>query len=152
MRKIREILRLRYEVGLSARNIARSLNMGHTTVNDTLARAAAAGLAWPLPEGLGHSEIEDRLYPAPPQSDQQRPMPDVQKIHTELKRKGVTLQTLWIEYKTEHPDGYQYSRFCDLYHEWRRSVDVVMRQTYRAGEKLFVDYAGMTAPVIDPAT
>ncbi len=152
MRKIREILRLRYEVGLSARNIARSLNMGHSTVNDALARAAAAGLTWPLPDELSHSDIEDRLYPAPPQSDERRPTPEMLKIHTELKRKGVTLQTLWIEYKTEHPDGYQYSRFCDLYHEWRGSVDVVMRQTYRAGEKLFVDYAGMTAPVIDPAT
>ena len=105
-----------------------------------------------MPEKLGHNEIEELLYPTQPSSDQQRPTPEMLKVHTELKRKGVTLQTLWIEYKMEHPDGYQYSRFCDLYHEWRSSVDVVMRQTYKAGEKMFVDYAGMTVPVIDPAT
>jgi transposase len=152
MRKIIEVLRLRYEAGLSSRNIARSLNMGHTTVDDTLARARAAGLSWPLPEGLGHDEIEQMLYPPPISTTLSRPEPDWQYVHAELSRKGVTLQTLWIEYKTQHADGYQYSRFCDLYWVWRGMVEVVMHQTYHAGEKIFVDYAGMSADVIDRST
>ena len=92
------------------------------------------------------------LYPPPTKTNLKRPEPDWQFVHTELKRKGVTLQTLWIEYKTQNPDGYQYSRFCDLYKAWRGTVEVVMHQTYRAGEKMFVDYAGMSVDVIERST
>ena len=92
------------------------------------------------------------LYPPPTKTNLKRPEPDWQFVHTELKRRGVTLQTLWIEYKTQNPDGYQYSRFCDLYKAWRGTVEVVMHQTYRAGEKMFVDYAGMSVDVIERST
>ena len=82
----------------------------------------------------------------------QRPPPDYTEIHRELKRKGVTLFLLWQEHKEAHPEGYQYSRFCDLYREWVGKLDLPMRQDHKAGEKLFVDYAGQTMPVIDRLT
>jgi len=154
MRKIKEILRLRYEVGLSNRQIARSCSMGRTAVADYLRRAAAAGFSWPLPEGMDETRVERLLFPPPPSiPSSERPLPEWQDIHTELRRKGVTLALLWEEYKADHPrDGYQYSRFCDLYREWRGKLDVCMRQDHRAGEKMFIDYCGQTVPVIHPRT
>ena len=91
--------------------------------------------------------VKKELYPGAT-----RPIPDWAEVQNELKRKGVTLALLWQEYKTDHPDGYQYSQFCELYRIWLGSVDPVMRQKHKAGEKLFVDYAGQTIPVVDPAT
>ena len=79
-----------------------------------------------------------------------RPVPDWAYVHKELRRKNVTLQLLWLEYREAHPDGYGYSQFCNLYRAWRRQVDVVMRQVHRAGEKLFVDFPGDTIPIWDP--
>lgn len=121
MRKIKEILRLRYEVGLSNRQIARSCSMGRTAVADYLRRAAGAGLSWPLPGGIDESRLERLLFPPPPSIPTiERPVPEWPDIHMELRRKGVTLALLWEEYKADHPrDGYQYSRFCDLYRDWR---------------------------------
>ena len=153
MRKIREILRLVHEGRLSLRQVATCLSLSRDTINKTLTRARAAGLSWPLPEGLDEARLEALLYPpreALPKGE--RPVPDWQVIYHELKRKGVTLQLLWEEYKLRHPDGYQYSRFSELYRNWRRGIDVVMRQEHRAGEKLFVDYAGQTVEVADVAT
>ncbi len=154
MRKIREILRLRYEVGLSNRQIARSCSMGRTAVADYLRRAAAVGLSWPLPESMDETRLERLLFPPPPLiPTSERPLPEWPDIHTELRRKGVTLALLWEEYKADHSrDGYQYSRFCDLYREWRGKLDVCMRQDHRAGEKMFIDYCGQTVPVINPRT
>lgn len=152
MRKNKEILRLKHEAGLSTRQIARSLSLSHSTVGDLLRRAEAAGLSWPLPEGMDDATLQTLLYPGNPQPVRSRPEPDMAWIHRELRRKGVTLQLLWAEYKQAHPDGYQYSQFCQRYHRWRDALDVVLRQTYRAGEKLFVDFAGQTVPVVDPAT
>lgn len=153
MRKIKEILRLKHEVGLGLRQIARSQGLSHSTVSDYLARAEAAGIAWPLPEDLDEAALEARLFPGnASEAGRGRAEPDWAQVHQELRRKGVTLQLLWLEYKQEHPDGYQYSRFCDLYHRWRQSLDIPMRQVHRAGEKVFVDWAGLTVPVADPAT
>ena len=151
MRKISDILRLR-EAGLSIRQIASSLRLGRTGVSNTLARAKAAGIAWPLAEDLDEATLHKRLYGTPRSSFSQRPLPDWDRVHKELKRKGVTLMLLWEEYQSVHPDGYQYSRFCELYRIWRRKLDVTMRQDHKAGEKLFVDYAGQTMDVIDPET
>ncbi|HAP32770.1 MAG TPA: IS21 family transposase, partial [Firmicutes bacterium] len=138
MRKVKEILRLKLEVGLSYQKIARSCNVSASTVHDVIRRANAAGLGWPLPKELqGETELENKLYPGQILSPL-REKPDMNWIHRELKRKNVTLQTLWQEYKAAHPDGYQYSRFCELYRLWRGKVDVVMRQHHRAGEKMFV--------------
>ena len=152
MRKIRDVLRLNAG-GLSKRRIAAGLNIGRTAVGDYIKRAGRAGLGWPLPEGLGEDDLERLLFPpAPVVSGQGRPPPDWPLLHRELKRSGVTLSLLWEEYRAVHPDGYGYSRFCELYRAWKGRLDVTMRQTHLAGEKLFVDYAGATAEVIDGLT
>lgn len=152
MRKIKAVLRLRAQ-GLSDRAIAHSLKIPRTTVRRYRQRAEAAGLGWPLPEGLTESALETRLFPpSPPVGRHVRPEPDWSYVHKELRRPGVTLQLLWLEYKANHPDGYQYSRFCELFREWKGALDPVLRQEHRAGEKAFVDYAGQTVPVVDPET
>ncbi len=152
MRKVKEILRLRLSLGLGVRQIARSCSVSHSTVSEILTRAETAGLSWPLPEDLDEAALESRLYPAAPKSKDAKPMPDMAHIHQELRRKGVTLQLLWEEYKQAHPDGYQRSQFCHLYRTWAKTVDVTMRQVHIAGEKMFVDYAGQTVPTIDPSS
>ena len=152
MRKVRQVLRLAWEAGLKKREIARSLSLSPTTVGEYLRRAEGAGLSWPLPE-QDDSQLEARLFPTLPRGKKdRRPLPDWPEVHRELKRKGVTLALLWEEYKAIHPDGLQYSQFCDRYRVWSGKLDLVMRQNHRAGEMLFVDYAGQTVPVIDPAT
>ena len=153
VRKIREILRLRCDSRLSARQIARSCGLARSTVAEYLRRAKECGLTWPLPEGLDDIELERRLFPAiPVASDTQRPEPNWPLIHKELRRKGVTLNLLWQEYRAVYSDGYQYSWFCEHYRGWAGKVDLVMRQEHRAGEKLFVDYAGQAVGVIDRRT
>lgn len=153
MRKIKEVLRLASEVGLTAREIGRSLSISHPTVLSYLARAGKLGLGWPLPEGLDDVGLEKLLCAPPPLCvSSTRPQPDCAFIHQELKRKGVTLQLLWQEYKEVHPAGYQYTQFCEHYRKFVRKLDLSLRQTHKAGEKLFVDYAGQTVPVIDPKT
>ena len=119
MRRLREVLHLKHERGLSNRKIGASLKISHAMVAAYLRRAERAGVEWSLP--------------------------DWPHVYRELGRhKGVTLELLWLEYKQVHPDGYQYSHFCDLYRQWRGGLDVALRHPYRAGEKLFIDYAGVT--------
>jgi transposase len=150
MRRVRQVLRLAGEVGLNQRQIARSLRMSPTTVGDYLRRAKAAQLSWPLLEGLDDAQLEARLFPPPPKmARSQRPRPDWTDVHCELKRKGVTLTLLWEEYKATHPKGLQYSQFCEHYRRFATQVDLVMRQHHRAGEKLFVDYAGQSVPIVN---
>lgn len=152
MRKIKEVLRLRAQ-GLSDRAISRSLKIPRTTVRRYRRRAERARVEWPLPEGLTESALEARLFPpSPAVGGNKRPAPDWSYVHREMGRRGVTLQLLWLEYKAEHPEGYQYSRFCDLYREWKGTLDPVLRQEHRAGKKVFVDYAGQTVPVVNPET
>lgn len=153
MRKIEEVLRLKWQEQRSAREIARSVGIGRTTVAQYLARAAAEGLSWPLPDGLDAAALERRLFADPAEKlPGQRIAPDWQEVHRELRGKGVTLALLWQEYQERQPDGWQYSQFCAHYRDWRGRLDIVMRQTHRVGEKLFVDYAGPTAAVIDRTT
>lgn len=153
MRKISEILRLKWECGLSNRRIAHSCSIGRTTVAEYLSRAAAAGLSWPLPAEMDEVMLERLLFPPPTLvAPSDRLLPDWSQIHTELKRKGVTLQLLWEEYKARASQGYQYSRFCEMYRTWRGKLNLWMRQEHKAGEKLFVDYCGQTMPVADPST
>lgn len=151
MRKIQDVLRL-HASGQGVRAIARSIQASPSTVGDYLRRARVAGLGWPLPEGLNETELEHRLFPPPKPSSDIRPLPDFPQIHTELKRKGVTLALLWQEYKAASADGLQYSQFCERYRAFVGKLGVVMRQSHRAGEKLFVDYAGQTVEVIDRTT
>ena len=101
---------------------------------------------------MDDAALESRLFPPVASSKVRRPLPDWDYVHKELKRKGMTLELLWIEYREDHPDGYGYSQFCNRYVAWRRHVDVVMRQTHRAGEKMFVDFAGATVPIYDRHT
>lgn len=150
MRKIKEILRLKWEKGLSTRQIAESCDISRSTIKDYLDRAHINGLTWPLPEYLDDVAIEQLLFPPAAHIDtNKRLMPAMEYIHRELKKKKVTLQLLWYEYKRANPQGYQYSQFCERYHQWRKNIDVCLRQSYRAGEKLFVDYAGQTILVTD---
>lgn len=152
MRKIKEVLRLK-ATGLSNRKIARACGISRPSVAEYIRRAHAAKLSWPLPSNLSDTEIEQRLFP--PSSSvslDQRPTPDWQAVHAELRRKGVTMDLLWQEYKEANPDGFQYSWFCQHYRQWAGKLDLVMRHEHRAGEKLFVDYAGQTVEVIDPQT
>lgn len=153
MRKIEEILRLKYEVGLTHRAIAQSCGVSASTVSEYVTHARAAGVSWPLPEGMSAEELDELLYPKREgAAGRQIPPPDWQAVHKEQRRKGVTLSLLWVEYRQEHPDGYSYSQFCHHYRTWRQQLNPVMRQQHRAGEKLFIDYAGQTVPVIEPET
>lgn len=149
MRKVREILRLRWEEHLSLRDVARSVAMPHATVALYEKRALDAGLSWPLK--LDDEALEHLLF-APSGPAPSREQPDFAHLQRELRHKGVTLQLLWDEYREAHPDGYGYSQFCQLYRTWRRHLDVVMRQDHKAGEKLFVDFPGLTIPIYDEAT
>ena len=152
MRKIREVLRLYFAAALSIRAIARSVGMSPSTVADYLRRAEGSGLSWPVPEAVDDAGLERRLFPASQPSGPSRPLPAWSEVHRELGRKGVTLSLLWQEYKALHPEGLQYSWFCEQYRAWAAKLDLAMRQEHRAGEKLFVDYAGQTVPVVDPET
>ena len=152
MRKVREVLRLHYAAGLSTRAIARSLKVSPATVGKYIRRPEVQGLSWPLPEPLDDAALERRLFPAPVLSATQRPLPQWSEVHRELRQQDVTLALVWQEYKAAHPGGLQYSWFCDQYRAWASKLDVVMRQEHRAGEKLFVDYAGRTVAVVDRHT
>ena len=153
MRKMREVLRLKWECGLSNRAIARSCSISHSTVGEYVRRAEEAGLSWPLPSDLGEDELFERLFPKPADGGSRViSCPDWEWVHAELRKKSVTLRLLWVEYREEHPSGYGYSQFCALYRQWAKRLQPSMRLTHKAGEKVFVDYAGQTMPVVDPQT
>ena len=150
MRQVIEILRLKYQHQLSVREIARSCGIAASTVGDYLQRAEAAQLTWPLPEGLGEPELEQRLFASPlPKSETTpgRTLPDWTHIHAELRRPNVTLQLLWQESQQADPGGLKYSRFCELYRQWSKTLEPTLRQTHVPGEKLFVDWAGQMVPI-----
>ena len=153
MRKTREVLRLKWELGLGVRQIARSCSLGLATVHDYLQRAEAAGIRWPLPEGWDEERLETALF-GPPKArgtDPEKAVPDFAALHEQKQRhRHLTLQLLWEEYRQAHPEGYGYSRFCELYQRWRSKLDVVLRLEHKAGEKMFVDWAGSTIPIHDP--
>lgn len=151
MHHIREVLRLK-ATGASNRMIAGCLGIARSTVADVIARAAAAGLIWPEASALSDGGLAAALFKRTAQSPQlgvrRHAEPDWAAIHLELKRPHVTLMLLWEEYRAEHPDGYGYSRFCELYRGFEGRLAPTMRQTHVAGEKLFVDFAGGTVPVL----
>jgi transposase len=153
MRKIREVLRLK-AAGLKIREIAESTGSARTTVYEYLVRAEGAGLSWPLPEDLDDEALEARLFPpATAELARRRPVPDWREVHRELRSgKHVTLRLLWLEWKAEHSDGWGYSQFCAHYERWRDCQDIVMRLSYPAGDRMFVDFSGDKVPVTDPGT
>jgi transposase len=151
MRKIREILRQKWVLRRSHREIARSLCKGTGTISVVASRAATAGLSWTDVEGLSDAELEGKLYPKPQVG--KRTHPDYAYIHTELRRPGVTLQLLHLEHLEAHPgDGCGYTQFCTHYKRWRGKQQRSMRQVHRAGEKTFIDYAGKKPQLANPRT
>jgi transposase len=143
---------LNREAHLSARQIAKSCNISHHTVAKILKSAEVAGISWPLPEGLDDTALESMLYTKPNISNVNRPAPDPEYIYRELKKKHVTLALLWNEYKDAYHDGLMYSQYCERYRKWLGSLDVSMHQNHKAGEKLFVDWAGDTFPIVNRET
>jgi transposase len=148
VRKIREVLRLKYELGLSDRKIAAAVGSARSTVQECLQRCRQAGISWPLAAGLDELELHERLYRREvPLS--RAPRVDFAQLHAELSRPAVTRVLLWQEYKAQHPDGWQYSAFCDQYRRWLSTQELVLRHNHIPGEKLFVDYAGQTVGITD---
>jgi transposase len=145
MRKIREVIRLRKGCNLSVRKIAKSVELSVGKVSDITQRAEKASLGWPLAEDLNDdNRLEALLFPENhAEVEPNRPTPDWNDVCRELKRKHVTRELLWQEYKQQYPDGYEYSRFCDLLRNFKKTLEPVMRRDHKAGEKLFVDWAGM---------
>jgi hypothetical protein len=154
MRQVREVLRLKHACGQSERRIAGAIGISRYTVAEYLRRAAVIGMTWPVPPDLDDAALERKLFTPPGSaiSETARPQPDWARIHADLRRRDVTLLLLWEEYRAGQPEGYGYSRFCDLYAAWRGRLSPTMRQTHPPGERLFVDYAGQTVEVIDPLT
>jgi transposase len=153
MRQIRQMLRLARD-GVSAREIGRTLGVARSTIQDNLKRAAAAGLAWPLPGELTDDALEHRLFARAgvKAGFRRRPEPDWAALARELKRPGVNLLVLWEEYREVHPAGYGYSRFCELFRGFERRLSPVLRQEHPAGDKVFVDYSGKTITIVARAT
>src|SRR5271165_994528 len=149
MRDAREVIRLK-SASVSTHEIARRLGLARSTVRETLKRTETAGLGWPLPEHVTDAALEAALYASRRSKRGHRRIaePDWAGVHRELKRKHVTLLILWDEYIADDPGGYSYSRFCELYRAFEKTLSVTMRQTYAAGERLFVDYAGDGVPVV----
>jgi transposase len=148
---IREILRLYYHRGLSQKKISTALGCARSSVGEYIRRARTAGLSWPLPAELDDEDLlEKHIFGPPP--EKQKAQPDCASIHIELKRKGVTLELLWHEYKELNPDGYQQTQFCNIYRNWRKTAGLVMRQEHKAGQKAFSDFAGTTLPITNPGT
>src|SRR2546428_3783629 len=155
MRKIREVLRLRFELRLGQRAIARACSISQSTVHEYLNRTAAAGVVWPLGEEWDEQRVEQALF-GERQVVKRLPeqvLPDFPDLHSQLQQhRHLTLQLAWEEYRQIHPEGYGYSRFCELYQRWRGKQDVVLRQEHQPGEKGFIDWAGATIPVHDAVT
>jgi transposase len=152
MRKIKDVLRLKFEAKLSHERIAAATGISKGAVSKYVQRALEKGLGWPLPADLDEGQLESLLFRQSAPREQYA-VPDFAHVHQELKRKGVTLQLLWEEYEAAHGErAYRYSQYCEHYHRYRGSLGRSMRQVHRAGEKLFIDYSGDTAAVIDMAT
>lgn len=152
MRRTKEILRLKLEAHLSNRQVGRAVGVSCSTVSDTVTRFRGSGIPWPVPETMSDSTLERSLYRPKGEVATDEREPDWEHVRKELGRKHVTLQLLWSEYKQDHPDGFQYSWYCERYRAWAAKLDPVMRQEHKAGERLFVDWAGDTVPIIDPDT
>jgi transposase len=148
MRRIKECFRLHFDLKLNQSQIARSLSIGRSTVQDYLSRLEECSIGWPQLSQLTDSEIEQRLYGGNDDGTA-RTLPDMQWLHEQLRSPGVTLMLLWQEYRKEHPDGYGYTQFCDYYRAWKKRLRIYMRQTHAGGEKVFVDYSGKKPRIYD---
>lgn len=152
MRKIREVLRLKLELKQTHRGIAAALGISPGAVGSVVCRWKKLDLTWAQLSELSDDELEQRFYGPRVPAGVVRPMPDMTWLHRELLKPAVTLELLHLEYLEQHPDGYRYSRFCQLYGEWASRRRLSMRQEHRAGEKAFFDYSGRKPVVVDPVT
>jgi transposase len=152
MQKISEIFRQHYDLKRSYREIARSLNIGVSTIADYVARARVAGVMWPFPQEMSEEALYETLFLPTDKSKRKRPLPDWGYINREVRKKGMTLRLLWREYRETHPSGFAYTQFCFYYQQYKKSITPVMRQIHKAGEKCFVDYAGMKMSWINTIT
>src|ERR1700735_5170760 len=153
MRQVREVLRLKHVCGHSGHQIAAMVGISRYTVAEYLRRAGVLGITWPVPAELDDAALERKLFTPPfAVGEPARPQPDWPRLHAELRRPGVTLLLVWEEYRAGQPEGYGYSRFCDLYAAWRGRLSATMRQRHPLGERLFVGCAGQTVQVLDPIT
>jgi transposase len=152
MSKITEVFRQRHKLKRSYRDIARSLNISISTIYDYLGRAKAAGIAWPLPEGMSEQDLYNKLFSSATRTTVERPLPEWEDVHRELRKKGVTLRLLWREYREIHANGLGYTQFCERYRAHVKMITPVMRQVHKGGEKTFVDYSGMKMSWMNPAT
>lgn len=153
MKKIKEILRLKHEAGLSNRAIAGACKISNSTVGEYLRRAEAAGVGWPLGE-LSEDDIYQKMFgEQTPMPEKTKPLPDWEEVRRELRQKGVTLRLIWIEYIEKHPDGYKHSQFEEYYRRWKKThCEPSMHNTHVGGERMQVDYAGLKMQVINPET
>ncbi len=153
VRKIKEILRLKWETRLSHRAIGRACKLSSSTVSEYIQRATQAGLSWPLPDGLSEEDLYGKLFPkSAPASPSEKPLPDWDEVHRELRKRGVTLKLLWTEYFEQFPTGYGYTQYCQYYRGWKRKLSPAMRLPRKGGEELEVDYAGLTLPLVNAET
>lgn len=154
MRKIRDVLRLHYSAGLSIRQIQRSTKVSIGSIQSLLKQAKGLNLSWPLPENLDDIQLAKLFYPQADTRHAKRfQVPDWADVRKQLTRKGVTKQLLWEEYTQQYPNRcYSYSQFCDRYLNWLKKQRRSMRQHHKAGDVLFVDYAGQTMPIVNPRT
>jgi transposase len=155
MRQIREILRQKWDLGRSHREVAESVRLGLGTISGVLQRATQAGLDWPTAQAMTEAALEARLYARPGAAEPEsatRPWPDCAYIHRERRKPGVTRQLLHLEYLETRPDGYHYTQYCEIYRRWLKQRGLSMRQIHRGGEKMFVDNSGKKPTLIDPTT
>jgi transposase len=152
MRKIQEILRLRGECGLSVRETARAVGLSVGVVAKTMSRAAKAGITWEAAVRMDEAWLEERLYGRATRPGDDRPRPDPIYLHSELRRPGVTLEILHLEYLERHPTGLRYTAFCNAYRAWLAKSSVTMRQVHKGGEKCFIDFSGKKPRYVDPQT
>src|SRR5947207_7743413 len=152
MRQTREILRQKWSLGRTHREVAQSLRLSTGAVGTTVLRARAAGLDWAQVDTLSDDVLHARVYGPPTPPTHHRAVPDCAYLHAERRRPGVTLELLHLEYLEQHPDGYRYTQFCEVYRRWVQRRGLSMRQVHRAGAKLFVDYAGKKPTIVDAAT
>ena len=153
MSKIRRVLQLLHEAKLSQREVARVTGVSKSGVSEIASYARAAGLAWEQARELDDEALQARMHPPPAPRSARHLEPDWARVHQQLKQPAVTLQLLWEEYRQAHGEqAYKYSAFCEKYKAWARRLQRSMRQTHTGGDKLFVDYAGQTVPVVDADT
>jgi transposase len=152
MHQVREILRQKLTLRLSHRDVVAALGVSMGAVSSVVTRAAALGLDWRAVEELDDEALEVRLYGPRVMTRQARPLPNAADLHVELRRPGVTLQLLHLEYLERHPDGYRYTKFCAVYQEWLERRAPTMRQVHIAGDKMFVDYSGKKPHYVEPTT